>query len=578
MPEPDRATQTTNRTRLLMSLVRGIAAVSGVFVIVVTILLFANYVQLKRSDPVGDRIISQLRTDLREKPLDQTLREQIRLLDLLSRKALFTSLSLNRHGTFMLIGGIALTLLSLHVLAMFGRRLPHPPSCAGPDEAAETRPRARWAIAGLAAALAASGVMLIMLTRTQLDRMFSDTAVLPSPTGTVAATVAAAPYPGQAEIQSNWPCFRGPDNCGIAYCTTAPVSWDGASGSGILWKAALPCKGNNSPVVWNNHVYLTGGDHVSLEVLCFDAVSGSPVWRTRMKTPSRKLEKLSDDAGYAASTVATDGRYVCAIFATGDIACLSPTGDVLWVRNLGVPEMNYGYASSLIIWHDVLLVQRDVSEKSMLIGLDVATGTTRWETPRTVNSAWTTPVIAVHGGHACAVLAANPLVAAYAVETGKELWQVECMGGEVAPSPAIANDIVFAAQDGCGLKAVRIGETNLLWESSDDLPDVATPLALSNLVLTASSSSAVITCFDGPTSNVLWRQEFPKGFYASPVYAAGNVYATDMAGVAHVFKAERTYEPVASNALGEAVVCTPAIVQGRMFIRGDKHLYCIGEK
>jgi len=600
MPDQGQTDLATSRRRLLAAIAGGIAAVSGLFVVVVSLVLCANYIQLTRTDPASDRVVQPLRATLQNQPQNQVLRDQIRQLDLLARRALFSSLALERQGAYLLLGSAVLMLIALHSNSVLRKQLPQPAS-SGSDNFVEMNMLARWSVAGLCALVAIAGVILMLLTRREIAQLFPpglatrpapgpvaapvvlrpDPAVLQPTTNVVAAPAVPAvvlPPPSRAAVLSNWPNFRGPDNLGIAYCRTAPTQWDGISGSGILWKAVLPRQGHSSPIVWGSSVFITGGDETGLEVFCLDASTGALAWRSRLEGTPRKIENLNEDNSYASSTPATDGNYVCAIFATGDLVCLRPDGTRLWIRALGVPSINYGYAASLIIWRDRLIVQRDAGQTGMLLALNTATGETLWETRRSVRSSWATPALVPCEDRVQAVLSAAPLLAGYDTESGKELWRIACMMGEIAPSPAYAAGIVFAAQEGCGIKAVALGSTNVLWEASDDVPDVASPLALTNLVLMATSSSALITCFDGPTSTIVWQHEFPKGFYSSPVYAAGNVYATDRDGMTRIFKAARSFELVAEPALGEPVVCTPAITEGRVFIRGTNHLFCIGSK
>jgi len=383
--------------------------------------------------------------------------------------------------------------------------------------------------------------------------------------------------PTPADFRANWPGFRGPNGNAHAFVSSAPTNWDGATGAGILWKTAVARNGKSSPVVWGERVFLTGADEQALEIFCFNADSGEIRWRkcVPQTVASDRLGDITDDTGRAAPTMATDGERVFAIFASGDIVCLTLDGDNVWARNLGVPDLNYGYGSSLQVAKGRVIVQYDATDKCRLLALDAATGETVWETPRDVATAWASPLIVDTPERTEIILSADPLIASYDADTGKELWSLECLSGEVAPSPGYADGIVVAANEVCGAKAVRLDDPNLLWESSDDVPDVASPLVTSNGVFMASSGG-VVTCLDTASGDVMWQQEFGNSFWSSPVLAANNVYVFDSSGVARVFKAAHTYEEIGSPALGEPVVSTPAFVGGRIYVRGDKHLFCIG--
>ena len=161
---------------------------------------------------------------------------------------------------------------------------------------------------------------------------------------------------------------------------------------------------------------------------------------------------------------------------------------------------------------------------------------------------------------------------AYDPRTG-ELWMsVDCMAGEVAPSPASTNGLVFATNQYAILVAIDPIAEEIVWETTDNLPDVSSPLAADGLLWLPSADG--VTCLDAASGDLLWQEEFGEGFYASPVLAAGNVYLLDRAGTMHIFKAAREYEPVATATLGEQSVCTPAFSDGRIYLRGESHLFC----
>jgi outer membrane protein assembly factor BamB len=168
----------------------------------------------------------------------------------------------------------------------------------------------------------------------------------------------------------------------------------------------------------------------------------------------------------------------------------------------------------------------------------------------------------------------NPFLTAYDPNNGRELWKLEGMMGENAPSPAYADGRVFAGNQLLSLTAVDARSGKKLWETYDDLPDVASPLAAGGLVVMAASFG-VVTGLDAADGTVLWKQEFDTGFYASPILAGGRIYLLDRKGVMRILAAERTAHLIGSPALGEAAEATPAFRGGDIFIRGVKHLFCI---
>jgi outer membrane protein assembly factor BamB len=173
------------------------------------------------------------------------------------------------------------------------------------------------------------------------------------------------------------------------------------------------------------------------------------------------------------------------------------------------------------------------------------------------------------------VLNSNPFVMSHDPRTGQELWRVRCMLGEIAPSPAYADGMVFAVNDYARLAGIKLGESaELVWEYIDDLSEVSSPLASKNFLFMAASYGTV-TCFENKTGERLWLEEFEEGFYSSPILVGDLVYLMDISGVTFVFKADKEYQLISRNELGENAMSIPAFMHDRIYIRGMKNLYCI---
>jgi outer membrane protein assembly factor BamB len=390
-----------------------------------------------------------------------------------------------------------------------------------------------------------------------------------------AQSAAVRPAPPSDAIQRNWPNLRGPFGQGIAYHVAPPTDFDAATGKNVLWKTPIPRPGGSSPVVWEGRVFLTGADETVRELYCFDAANGRMLWRQAAKQPA-DVPKVSEEGGHAASTGATDGKLFFAVFSTGDLVAVDRNGAVVWTRAFGTPKSTYGYASSLIA-HKYLFVQIDESNQATLHALDTATGKTVWQKKRKVGESWASPVIVTSAGREMVVLAENPTATAYDVNSGEVILSAKCLSGEVTPSPAYANGTMIVANQRARLSAISLASGKIAWSGEDDLPDVASPLATERFVVTADSSG-VVNCYDIGTGRKLWTHEFDESFYPSPILAAGRVYAMNNAGTMHVFRASKTFAPLAAAKLGEESVATPAFTGGNIFIRGKANLYCIGAK
>lgn len=338
--------------------------------------------------------------------------------------------------------------------------------------------------------------------------------------------------------------------------------------------------GYNSPVIWDNKIFITGANSEKREVYCIDRNTGKILWTynvVNVPGSPAKSPKTTEDTGQAAPTVATDGRRVYAIFANSDIVALDMEGKLLWSRNLGPTGNHYGHSSSLMLYQKVLIVQYDVKKNPKIMGLSVSTGKTIWETPRKVKVSWASPVVVNTGNQTEVIVAADPIVASFNPLTGKENWKIDCIGGEVGPSVCYSDGIVFSVNDYSKLAAIKIGEKpEIIWENDELLSDVPSPVATKDLLF-MPTSYGVVVCYDTKTGEKYWEQEFDNGFYSSPMLVEGKIYLMDMSGDMQIFSASKTFKLIATSSIGEKGMTTPAFTDGKIYIRGNKHLFCIGK-
>ena len=405
-----------------------------------------------------------------------------------------------------------------------------------------------------------------------------------------APAVAADPAPERTS-QQNWPRFRGPDGTGVTAYSDLPTEWDATTGEGILWKTPIPLPGNGSPIVWDQRVFVTGADETRRAVYCCDADTGALLWQVDVPgTPESTAEppKVMEATGYAAPTPATDGQRVYAIFANGDLVAVDFDGQIVWSRSLGVPKNAYGHAASLAMYEDLLLVQLDQGTRqdklSKLMALKGESGETVWETPREVPNSWTTPLVIEHEGRAQIITAADPWVIAYAPADGKELWRAKCLYADVGPSPTFADGTVFIANEFPGMAAIRadgtgdVTDSHIAWEADFGAPDCCSPLATDRFLLVLASYGT-LTCYDREKGGEpLWEEDFDDAnFTSSPTSAGRLVYLFDEEGKVHVIEpTEEGCKRVSEAELGEPCVTSPAFQEGRIYIRGSEHLFCIG--
>ncbi|MFN8206046.1 MAG: PQQ-binding-like beta-propeller repeat protein [Bacteroidales bacterium] len=586
-----------------------IAWIAGIFSALICVLMIANYAQIKKADPVNVTVINSLVERLSQNPSDTKLRDEIRTLDLLARKAYFTNRWQIKTGGYLLLAGVLVLIISLQVISLARKK--DPKLADEPlTENSFTRKNARkWITIG-GTALLVLALVLAWLTQDQLsdtiNRQLTQTAdsIITEPSaeanieaGAIDSTAseqsttieqAGAPVSGEAAgitntavtATDNFPEFRGPGGSGIARQKNIPTSWDGKTGKNILWKTEIPLPGNNSPVIWGNKLFLTGADASKREVYCFDITTGKILWTapvTGIQGSPAKAPTVSGETGHAAPTAATDGKSVFAIFSNGDLIALDMNGKKIWDLNLGMPQNHYGHSSSLLIYKNLLLIQFDQRSSARLLALSTLTGKTVWSTTRQVKVSWSSPILAQTKRGPEIILAAEPYVAGYNPENGEERWKLECISGEVGPSPAFANEIVFSVNDYSKLAAIKIGDTpEQLWESDEFLSDIPSPVATEKYLFLATSYGVAV-CYDAVNGTKYWEKEFFNTIHASPVIADGKVFLLDRNGIMHIFKADKEFTIIAEPALGEKASATPAFTNGRIYLRADKNLYCIGK-
>jgi outer membrane protein assembly factor BamB len=270
------------------------------------------------------------------------------------------------------------------------------------------------------------------------------------------------------------------------------------------------------------------------------------------------------------------------------VCALDFAGQIVWVTPLGVPKSAYGYAASLTTHRGRLVVQLDQGTakdgKSRLIALDTATGEIVWQTPRNVPNSWSSPIFIEHDGQPRIITCGDPWVIAYAAADGAEIWRAKCLRQDVGPSPVAADGVVYVASEFPCLSAIRAGgrgdvtETHILWTAEVGLPDTCSPLATDQFLLLLASYGT-LTCYDKVDGGEpLWEMDYDDGFRSSPSLAGNHAYLVGESGKSWIVGLGREGGQIVSQAdLGEPCVTSPAFQDGRIFMRGEEHLFCIGK-
>ena len=525
--------------------------------------------------------LARLHEQLRKQPKDEALKQQIRTLDLQLRQNTFQRLNLSHAAARALfVGGLILFLLGAHGVRTFRPR-PTPtlrPTPAQHDEEMHMRQVTALAVVAMLAIIVA---FVALLTR--------HPAQLPAPPAPAVAkgggsTVAAEPpFPTREEVRKNWPSFRGSNGSGVNPTANIPTNWNAAAGVNVRWQTAMPLSGMSSPVVWGSSVFLTGADEASNCVFRFDADTGKLLWSAILKVAGGARPapaKVGDDTGLSAPTPATDGRRVYTLFPNGEIAAFDFSGKQIWARNIGPLENNYGFAASLALYQDHLLVQVDrgvvEDNQSKLLALDAATGKDLWQKPRAVAGSWSSPTVIEVDGKPQLLPAAAPLLCAYNPLDGTELWRVACLESDVAPSPVLASNMIVAVAPNTAIFGVKPGEAKFTWKAENGVPDATSPVSDGQRFYIVDSEG-MVTCADLQTGKAKWQHEIEDRFYASPTIAGDKLILLSRKGVAYLLRPGDKFDLIGKGEVGKEEECgaSPVPLGNRLYIRGKLHLFCI---
>lgn len=563
---------------------RTTAKVAGVFTVVFLVLLVGNFIGTSVIGPMRENRLTEMKAEIRDKEATEEQLSEIRQLDLEIRRKRIWRLDFAHKASYALLASVVVFLISAKLASTLSKRPPHPEhaSDVGAEQIHEAR-RGRWAV--MAGLVVLGGVATLLVT-SEAPLAFveaSGSASIGEPNET------GPPYASMDEKRLQWHRFRGFGGGGVSPFTNIPTEWDGKTGQGILWKSPVPLVGNNSPIVWNDRVFLCGAMEGKLAIFCYDATSGQLLWTgdVPLSPAAAKAEiDVMEDTGYSASTMATDGKRVYAIFATGDIAAFDFNGRRLWFKSLGVPDSAYGYASSLDTFQDRVIVQYDQGDgsedKSRLYALKGASGQVAWEAKREVPNSWTSPIVIEVEGQPQVITVTDPWMLANNAADGTEIWRAECVGGDVAPSPIYAGGLVMAIEPYSQLVAIKptgkgnVTETHVAWVMDQGGPDICSPVANDQYTYLLEGYG-LLMCFSTAKGEMVYEHDFGEDFMASPSIAGDKLYVLSADGVMFISEVGPEYKELAKCELGEKCHASPAFVDGRIYIRGIENLYCIGK-
>jgi len=415
--------------------------------------------------------------------------------------------------------------------------------------------------------------------------------------------------------QRYWPQWRGPLASGVAPHADPPITW--SESQNIRWKKALPGKGHSTPAVWGDLLFLTaavpygktlppvrsdssGAHDISpitqphrFVVIAIKRSDGAEAWKrtVREELPHEGVHRT---ASLASASPVTDGEHIYAYFGSRGLHCLDLAGEIKWQTDLGHmrPLHAHGEGSSPALHKDTLVVNWDHEGPSFLVAFDKHSGKQRWKVEREGISSWSSPLVVEVDGKSQAIVSGSKRIRGYDLSSGEISW--ECAGlsqKNVVATPVIGHGMVYAGStyDKNAILAIRLDGAQgnvtdteqVAWTRSRGAPYVPSPLLYGDALYTISHFQGILNRVNAHTGKAQPGQFRLRGIgkvFASPVGAAGRVYVTSRNGATIVLADDDELEILALNTLDDSFGASPVAVDGELYLRGEKNLYCIAEE
>src|SRR5881394_2720742 len=408
-------------------------------------------------------------------------------------------------------------------------------------------------------------------------------------------------------LGANWPAWRGPEANGVTSEPQLPSEWSGSKN--IRWKTPLPDRGNSTPIVWGNRVFITQSIDAENRrtVMSFDRANGKLLWQTGLTY--KEDDKTHEANPLCSASPVTDGERVIAYFGSAGVYCCDFAGKELWRRELGKQQHEWGYGSSPVLHGGLCFVYHGPGPGAQLLALDSKTGKTVWkfEEPPVKTAqrsdgfkgkepgyvgTWSTPSIIKSGQREELIMSFPNHLVAFDPKTGKQLWTCDGLNPLIYASPIYGEGLVVSMGGFFGstisVKPGGSGDvtgTARVWREERAKKNRCGSGVIAGGRIFLVNMEGFIECVDLKTGNQLWEERLPrqraKGeSWSSTLLAGDRVYAVNQSGEVTVFKAGPQFEVVSVNSIGDELTNASLVPSnGELFLRTHKHLWCIsGEK
>jgi len=392
----------------------------------------------------------------------------------------------------------------------------------------------------------------------------------------------------------NWTRFRGPSGQGISSETDLPVTW--SKDENIKWTADLPGQGWSSPIVFEDHIFLTAAteEGVSCRVICINRQDGSIAWSKEVHR--QKPGPMRKQNSYATPTPVTDGKLVYSVFYDGTVIAVDFSGNIVWKNNEVRFFSLHGLGASPILANGQIIMPFDGSsreetqvgwkvpwEKAVILSLDAEDGSVRWKGSRGKSRVGHVTPILVDDDKQL-ISAGGDRVQGFDPNTGERIWSIYSQGEGVTPSPVVGDGLLYTSSgfEAPTLRAIRLGgkgevtNSHIAWEQKNGVAALASLLYVKQYLYSISRDN-ILHCLDAATGDIVWRERLTGTYSASPIYADGRIYILSAEGETLVLRPGAKYDEIARNDISDTCNASMAISQGNFYIRSAKKLYCIGK-